>query len=162
MTSNWSLSASVCIFLYSRVTSSVADPISPSAPYFPTPSALVLTLTSENKFYTHTKQANQMSILEEIKNRLITGMPAIISCSILSSSLLFKNEIHRTVTLQGGVRLAYVKCVREFGWGEKENCVKGSLWLVLYCVGDGMRGTEWVGCVACVTDSEMVRMLGTE
>ena len=62
------------------------------------------------------------SIREVIENRLIAGMPAIISCRILSSCLLFKNEIHRTATLQGGVWLAYVKCVREFGSGEGENC----------------------------------------
>ena len=50
-------------------------------------------------------------------------MSANMSCKILTC-LLFKNEGHRTATLQGGVRLAYVKCIREFGSGE--NC-KGQL-----------------------------------
>jgi len=69
-------------------------------------------------------------------------MPATMSCKILYCCLLFKNEVHSSETLQGGVRLAYVKCVREFGSGRRGNRVKGSLWLVLYCVGNGMWGTE--------------------
>ena len=34
------------------------------------------------------------SIREEIKNRLIPGMPAIMSSRILSPCLLFKDEVH--------------------------------------------------------------------
>ena len=45
-------------------------------------------------------------------------MPAIMSSRILSPCLMFKNEGHRTTTLAGAVRVAYVKCVREFGSGE--------------------------------------------
>jgi len=47
--------------------------MSPSAPYFPTLSTYVLHLMRETKFYTHAKQANENSIREEIKNRLISG-----------------------------------------------------------------------------------------
>jgi len=42
-------------------------------------------------------------------------MPPIMSSRILSLCLLFKNEVHRTKTLSGAVRVAYVKCVRECG-----------------------------------------------
>jgi len=42
-------------------------------------------------------------------------MPPVTSSRILSLCLLFTNEVHRTKTLSGVVRVAYVKCVREFG-----------------------------------------------
>ena len=51
-------------------------------------------------------------------------MPAVMLYRILSSCLPFKNEVHRTTTLRGGVRLAYVKCVKGFGSGDgKEELV---------------------------------------
>jgi len=61
---------------------------------------------------------------------------------ILSPCLLFKNEVHRTTTLPIAVRVAYVKCITEFGQGKGQNCVKMSLGLVLYteiCVDDEIR-----------------------
>jgi hypothetical protein len=66
----------------------------------------------------HPYKTGKTTIREEIKNRLILGMPAIMPFGILSFCLLFKNEVHRATALLGGMGLAYVKCVRE--WGAEE------------------------------------------
>jgi len=50
-----------------------------------------------------------------------------MSSRILSSCLLFKNEVYRTTTLPGAVRVANVKCVREFGSGEGTKLLKDEL-----------------------------------
>jgi len=50
-----------------------------------------------------------------------------MSSRILSPCLLFKNELHRNTTLPGAVRVAYMKCVREFGTGDGRRLRKGEL-----------------------------------
>ena len=50
-----------------------------------------------------------------------------MSSRILSVCLLFKNEVHRNKTLSGAVRVAYVKCVREFGSRERRKLRKDEL-----------------------------------
>jgi hypothetical protein len=131
-----------------------------SAPNFPTSSAYVLPWMRETNFYTHTKQANQNCIREEMKNRLILGMPTIKSSRVSSSCLLFKNEVHRTTTLMVEWGWPTGSALGNLGQGRGENCMRGSLWLVLCtgnCVGHGMR-ENWVGrAVAGVADSEMPR-----
>jgi len=54
-------------------------------------------------------------------------MPPIMPSRNLSPSLLFKNEVHRTTTLPGAVRVAYVKWVREFGSREGTKLRKNEL-----------------------------------
>jgi len=120
--------------------------MSPSAPDFPTPLSYVLPRTRETKFYIHTQQANQNCIREEIKNRLISGKPATLSSRVLSSCLLFKNEVHRNMTLLVEWGRPTGSVLGNLGQGRRENCVRRSLWLVLYtesCVGDEM----WENCI---------------
>ena len=54
-------------------------------------------------------------------------MPSIMASIILSPCLLFKNEVHRTTTLPIAVRVAYVKCITEFGSREGTKLRKDEL-----------------------------------
>jgi len=83
-----------------------------------------------------------------------------MSSRILSSCLLFKNEVHGSMTLPGGVRLAYVKCVWEFGSGDGRKLRKEEL-VALYCIPKILwvmkwGRIEWAGRVASVAESEML------
>ena len=100
-----SLSSSICSLLHSPVTPSVLGSNVSPALYSRTPSVYILRWMRDTKFYTHTKQqANQTCIREEIKNGLISELPAVMSPWILSSCLLFNplppNDVHIRRTAQ--------------------------------------------------------------